>query len=116
MAIKDPRNKVDDRDLVRKAQRGDKAAFDALFYLHIGPITNFIYRYFTNIDDIEDMVKEPIIVDVVDTYGDSGNNETVKKLLNDIEKVKKYKKKTYKKKTQNNRKSIKKWKHKRKYK
>lgn len=51
-------NSVNDRAIVHRAQRGERAAFDALVDLHIEPITHFIYRYFTNIDDIQDMVQE----------------------------------------------------------
>ncbi len=49
---------VDDRELILRAQRGDQAALDALVDLHQRPVTHFIYRYFSNTDDIEDMVQD----------------------------------------------------------
>ena len=49
---------VDDREIVLRAQRGEQAALDALVDLHQGPITHFIYRYFSNTEDLEDMVQE----------------------------------------------------------
>ena len=44
-----------------RAQRGERSAFDALVDLHHEPITHFIYRFFSNVDDIQDMVQEVFI-------------------------------------------------------
>ncbi len=52
---------VDDREYVLAAQRGERSAFDALVDLHQEPITHFIYRFFSNVDDIQDIVQDVFI-------------------------------------------------------
>ena len=52
---------MDDREYVLAAQRGERSAFDALVDLHQEPITHFIYRFFSNVDDMQGMVQEVFI-------------------------------------------------------
>ncbi|MFC1529236.1 RNA polymerase sigma factor [Gemmatimonadota bacterium] len=52
---------MDDREFVLRAQQGDRSAFDVLVDLHHEPITHFIFRYFSDVDDIQDAVQEVFI-------------------------------------------------------
>lgn len=49
---------VDEIEIVRQAQSGDREAFNHLMRLHTGAIYNFTNRFIPDVDDIDDVVQE----------------------------------------------------------
>jgi len=51
----------DDRQLVRRAQRGDEAAFTVLMHRHEERLFNTVYRVVGNVEDAQDVVQDTFI-------------------------------------------------------
>jgi RNA polymerase sigma-70 factor (ECF subfamily) len=50
--------RVDEIEIVRQAQSGDREAFDHLMKLHAGSIYNFTHRFMHEEDDVDDVIQE----------------------------------------------------------
>ncbi len=49
---------IDEIEIVRQAQSGDREAFGRLMKLHAGAVYNFAHRYMPDKDDVDDVVQD----------------------------------------------------------
>ncbi len=67
-------NSIDERDLVRRAQRGEREAFAALYDLHYQAIFNYFYYRLGDQERAEDLTADLFVrmVEKIDRYRDRG--------------------------------------------